>query len=320
MGTRLSDEERRRLESGLAAICRSAGLDATGAELVRYTMNAVYRLPSAGVVVRMRSGPQAAAQVARVAQVADALAKLDLPVVRLAEYVAQPVHAGSWSATVWTLLDQPPGHRFTPPDLAGPLRRLHSLADAPAWLPRWDVLGSIRRRLTETNAKVGAELAFLERWARQTVGTPLDAILRQLDDRCDKLTADLTTVEWTLPEAVIHGDAHAANLLRGPGGGVVICDLDSTALGPPEWDLTPAAHGAVRFGDDPRGYAAFTAAYGLDVTSCPAWDTLSEIRELQLVTSVIANLPGRPEVAEQLAHRLRSSLAGDRSARWQRYR
>ncbi|MGH3736186.1 MAG: phosphotransferase [Micromonosporaceae bacterium] len=287
---------------------------------MRFTMNAVYRLPSAGVVVRMRTGPHATAQVTRVAQVAAALAKLDLPVVRLAPGVPQPVHADGWSATVWTLLEQTPGHRFAPADLAGPLRRLHSLEDAPTTLPRWDVLGAIRRRLAETTGKTGADLAFLERWAIQTVGTPLDSVLRHLVGRCDQLAADLTTVEWTLPEAAIHGDAHAANLLRGADGEVVICDLDSTALGPPEWDLTPAAHGAVRFGDDPRKYAQFAAAYGLDVTTCPAWDTLREIRELQLVTSVIANLPGRPEVAEQLAHRLRSSLAGDRRALWQRYR
>lgn len=320
MGTKLNDEERRRLEAGLSAVCRSVGLDTSGAELVRYTMNAVYRLPVAGVVVRMRSGPRAPAQVTRVAQVAAVLAKLDLPVVRLAPEVPQPVHANGWSATVWTLLQQPPGHRFAPADLAAPLRQLHSLTDAPTVLPRWDVLGEIRRRLFETSTKTGADLAFLDVWAAEAVGTPLDAILRQLGDRCDQLATALATVEWTLPQAVTHGDAHAANLLRGPDGEVVIGDLDSTTLGPPEWDLTPAAHGAIRFGDEPRKYADFAAAYGLDVTTCPAWDTLREIRELQLVTSVIANLPGRPEVAEQLAHRLRTSLAGDRTARWQRYR
>lgn len=320
MGTKLSDEEQCRLAAGLAAVCRSVDLDPAGAELVRYTMNAVYRLPAAGVVVRMRSGPNAAAQVARVAQVAAALAKLDLPVVRLAPDVPQPIHADGWSATVWTLLEQPPGHRFTPADLAGPLRRLHSLTGAPTFLPRWDVLGTVRRRLAETSTKSGSELAFLRRWATQAVGTPLAAILDGLGDRCDQLATDLTTVEWTLPEAVIHGDAHAANLLRAPGGEVIMGDLDSTALGPPEWDLIPAAHGAVRFGDDPRPYAAFAEAYGLDVTACPAWQVLSGIRELQLLTSVIANLPGRPEVAKQLAHRMRTSLAGDHSTRWQRYR
>lgn len=320
VGTKLTAQERIRLEAGLAAVCQSAQLDATGAELVRYTMNAVYRLPAAGVVVRMQSGPRAAVQVARVAQVATMLAKLDMPTVRLAPGVTQPIHADGWSATVWTLLEQPPGHRFTPADLAKPLRRLHALTDPPTALPEWDVVGTIRHRLAETKAKTGTELEFLKHWAGQTVGTPLDVLLRRLEDRCEQLASDLADVEWTLPRALVHGDAHAANLLRGPDGDVVIGDLDSTAVGPPEWDLTPAAHGAIRFGDDRRPYDAFSGAYGLDVTTCPAWETLRSLRELQLVTSVIANLTGRPDVAEQLAFRLRTSLGGDLSAVWRRYR
>lgn len=58
MATKLSDSERTRLESALAAVCSQAGLDYGDAVLVRYTMNAVYRLDAEGVVVRMVPAPE----------------------------------------------------------------------------------------------------------------------------------------------------------------------------------------------------------------------------------------------------------------------
>jgi hypothetical protein len=100
---------------------------------------------------------------------------------------------------------------------------------------------------------------------------------------------------------------------------VVICDLDSVAYGPREWDLTPAAHGVVRFGRSPAAYQRLARAYEFDVTGWCGWETLRQARDLQLVTSVLPDLPGRPDVAAQLAHRLRSLLTGDHEAIWQRY-
>ncbi len=74
------------------------------------------------------------------------------------------------------------------------------------------------------------------------------------------------------------------------------------------WPLSPAEH------------RAFAHAYGWDITSWSGWPILRDIRELQLVTSVLDRLAGRPQVAAQLAHRLRSFLKGDRATEWTRYR
>jgi hypothetical protein len=317
--TRLSNDERSRLATALAAVCRQAGIDDAGAVLIRYTMNAVYRLDGAQVVVRMTTGPTAAARTARVAQVASAFAERSLPTVRLAPGIAQPVHADGWSATVWTLLPQQHGHRFAPVDLANPLRAIHSVGELPVDLPAWDPVAKSRRRLSQIDALPGEAQRYLQDWSVAQVGLPLGKVTGWLGQRCEELTDAMGGAEWTLPWSVIHGDAHAGNLLRDTDGGVVICDFDSVAVGPPEWDLTPAAHGAARFADDHRQYQAFANAYGLDVTACPAWDTLRQIRELQLLTSVIADLPGRPDVANELAHRLRSGLSGEKSIPWHRY-
>jgi aminoglycoside phosphotransferase (APT) family kinase protein len=319
VATKLSESERTRLESALAAICGQAGLDHAGAVLVRYTMNAVYRINAAGVVIRMTTGPTAASRTERVAHIAATLADRDLPTARLAPGICQPMHAAGWSATVWMLLPQPPGHRFAPVDLAKPLRAIHAANDLHDGLPTWDTVGKSRDRIAQIETMDGPELHYLEEWALDFVGLKLDKIIDWLQRRCNELTSALDSVEWTLPWSAIHGDAHKGNLLLGTDGSAVICDLDSVTCGPPEWDLIPAAHGALRFGDDLSQSKAFADAYGIDVTACPAWETLRQVRELQLLSSVIANLPGRPDVASELAHRLRTSLAGDQVTQWHRY-
>ena len=129
------------------------------------------------------------------------------------------------------------------------------------------------------------------------------------------------------PAAGIHADAHTGNaLLTGiperpaPEPGTILCDLDGLCRGPREWDLVPTAHGPVRFGRSHADYREFVAAYGFDVTAWPGWPVLRDVRELQLVTSVIDSIAGRPEVARELAVRLRSLITGDHHAIWTRYR
>ena len=46
---------------------------------------------------------------------------------------------------------------------------------------------------------------------------------------------------FELGEAVVHGDAHMDNLLQSPGGRIAFVDLETVAVGPPEWDLTLTA-------------------------------------------------------------------------------
>lgn len=301
------------------AICRHAAIDPTGAELVKYTMNAVYRLDRAGLVVRIATGAGGPVRADRVARVADLLGQLDVPVARLAPGFEQAIHANGWSATVWTLLPQEEDAEFVPADLAGPLAAIHAVSVVPDWLPRWDPITKSRQRLAQLDALDQPNHDFMNRWALD-LGQTLDQIVERLNRWCDQLDVALDEVEWHLPPGVIHGDAHTGNLLTTREPQTVLCDLDSAAIGPREWDLTPAAHGVARFGRDPAQYQDLVSAYGWDVTTWPGWPTLRQIRELQLVTSVIASLHGRPDVADELAQRLRTVLSDDQSAFWHRYR
>jgi len=62
-------------------------------------------------------------------------------------------------------------------------------------------------------------------------GHPAEAALRA---RHRRALADLDGAGS--PPVVLHGDAHAGNLLRGSAGWFWI-DLEETCVGPPEWDL-----------------------------------------------------------------------------------
>jgi len=111
---------------------------------------------------------------------------------------------------------------------------------------------------------------------------------------------------------------HTGNLLVTATGPDLLCDLDSVATGPREWDLTPPAHGVVRMGRPRRDYDAFAAAYGFDVLAWDGWPVLRALRDLQMATSTLGAFDGRDDVAAQVAHRLRSLLAADATAVWTR--
>ena len=142
-----------------------------------------------------------------------------------------------------------------------------------------------------------------------------DSLVSHLHARADDLERQLPATRWDLTSGVVHGDAHVGNLLAGR-----LCDFDSLSIGPREWDLGPLAHSITRFRDLVDPYEQFAAAYSYDLRAARAWPLLRDIRELQLATSVLDNLSGRPEVADTLAHRLRTYLDGNTTSPWTRYR
>ncbi|GAA1801440.1 aminoglycoside phosphotransferase family protein [Luedemannella flava] len=318
MATRLSLDEQSRLRAGLSAVCRQVSLDPDDAVLIKYTMNAVFHLHHADVVLRLATGPTAAERVDRVVRVGVAFAELDAPTIRLAAGLPNPVHAGEWSASIWQAVIDDADRRWAPVDLTGPLRAIHAIKQAPTTVPTWDPVGKSRRRLADLSLLADSEQRFMHSWAQQ-VGRSLAHIVDHLGRWCDDLESALLATEWALPVGVIHGDAHTGNLLATSDGHTVLGDLDSVAIGPREWDLVPAAHGAHRFARSRADYTSFATTYGVDVTTLPGWDILRQTRELQLVTSVIASLAGRPAVADELAHRMRTILTGSHTATWHRY-
>jgi hypothetical protein len=325
--TQLSPAVAGQLAEGLAGICATTGLPAHRAQLIKYTMNAVYRVGDR-VVIRLSRGPEARVRATRLVGVVAALQQAGAPIVSLVDDIEQPVVVGDWIATVWS-------HVATsevsprPVDLGEPLRRFHAIEELRALeLPGWRPVDKALRRVNDVLAQSSTHLAASEAWSLAELGCDLAWLASWLHERASDLQARLDATSWGLPAGVIHGDAHTGNVLlpvRSAGsvsealGEALLCDLDSVCLGPREWDLTPTAHGAFRFGRSLTDYHDFVRRYGVDVTEVDAWPVLRDVRDLQLVTSVLPSLAGRPDVAAQLGVRLRSLLAGDTAAIWTRY-
>lgn len=288
-----------RLDDVLHAVCTHAGLDASGAELIRVTANAVFRLRSAPVVVRIAASRSRLPDVRRTVWVARWLARVGFPAVRLHGRCPQPVVAGDYLATLWTYLPQNGAHPSAE-WLAAPLRALHQL-EAPFALPPWDPIVDARRRLSAANGLSGEDQAFLERW-------------------CDELAAELPTLSYALPSGLIHGDAYPGNLLTSAGEDeVVLCDLDQVSVGPREWDLVPVVVNAMRFGRDLAAARRFLTRYGFDVTAWPGFSVLRRVRELTMLTGVVPVLSSSPSIAREFARRI-DGVGHGREERWSPYR
>ncbi|WP_104479466.1 aminoglycoside phosphotransferase family protein [Actinokineospora auranticolor] len=288
---------RANLRTALAAVGAVIGVDPAGARLLRFTNNAVFLMARAPVVVRIVGSVALRHRVDKVVRVARWFAENDVPAVRLTSGVAQPVFVGDYAATVWDAIPE----FDTPPraaDLARLLGLVHSLP--PPLLPEWNPLDDVRRRLGEAEGLDGEELAFLRA-------------------KCDEVDQRLAGLEFALPRGLVHGDAHLGNLIPAAGG-PVLCDFDSSCLGPPEWDLTPLAVGVSRFGEPADRYRELADGYGFDVTRWAGFAVLREVRELKLITSVLPIMNSSPEVRPELLRRLRDFRVGNTSARWSRYR
>jgi hypothetical protein len=288
-----------KLHTALVEVCRTAGLDATDAKLIRFTNNAVYRLDRHDVVVRIVGSRALRHRVGKVVRIAGWLAEHEVPAVRLLSGVEQPVKAGDHVATLWHTV-RATGRRPTVRHLAELLKQVHALPRPPFELPVWAPLDDVRRRLGDAEELDDSDRLFLER-------------------RCCEVELRLAGLRFPLPPSVVHGDAHLGNLIYGPDG-PVLCDFDSSGFGPPEWDLTPLPVGITRFGRSRRPYEEFARHYGFDVTRWEGYPVLRELRELKLTTSVLPILRSNPGVRPELHKRLTALRTGDMSIRWAPYR
>ncbi|WP_433259344.1 phosphotransferase enzyme family protein (plasmid) [Streptosporangium sp. CA-135522] len=295
-GDRLTRE---RLDDLLATVCDRVGLSPQDAELIKFTNNAVFRLRQEPVVVRIAGSTAARVRVPTVVQVARWLARHDFPAVRLLPDIEQPLRVDGHMITLWECIPEvgpPPSGA----DLAALLHRLHLLPDPPQSLPPWRPMTEIRQRLAEPEDLSADDRAFLL-------------------NECDELEEQLTTIGYVLAPGVIHGDAFLGNVIAGAQG-PVLCDFDSTGIGPREWDLTPVAVGSLRMDYPVDEHRPLAERYGFDVTRWEGFPVLRRLRELKLVTSVLPILRSNPAIRPQWEQRMHSFTAGDLTARWQPYR
>lgn len=279
-------------------VAERIGVRYEGATLLRLTNNAVFALPAAGIVIRVTRSHGLAARVHKVVRLAGWFAQIAAPTIRLVSSIAQPIHESGMLATVWQYVPATPD----PPaqaELGGVLRKFHQLGPPPFPLPAWNPVDDARRRLADAEALIPRHRATLVEW-------------------CDRLEPRLAAFSRSIMPGLVHGDAHAGNVVRTPEGCVLLTDFDSTCLGPWQVDLAAVAVGSIRFGNTGI-HQALAAAYGYDVMTDPGWPLLREARELKMVSAALTYLESGSRVREQFELRLASAVDGGDSALWTPY-
>ncbi|RKF25650.1 phosphotransferase family protein [Micromonospora globbae] len=273
----------------------AVGVHPGDARLLGLTNNAVFALPSAGMVIRIARSHRLTNRVYKVVELGRWFEQVDAPTIRLAPNVTQPVRAGTLLASIWSYIP-PVAPTPTVEDLGPVLREFHSLGPLPERLPAWDPVGDARSRLADAEELSDSDRQFLLDW-------------------CDRLEAPVAALQQRAGSGIIHGDAHVSNLLRNAAGRVVLCDFDATCLGPWQVDLVAVAVGEVRFGQ--RGaHATLAAAYGYDVTTDPDWPLLRDARELKMIAAAVPRLRSSAGVRAEFAARLHSVRENHQHARW----
>lgn len=280
----------------LAEACEYTHLDASSAQLVRLGENALYAVPSEGLVVRIARSVDLAQRVDRELEVARWLARLGFPATRVAERVSQPIEVCGRLVTFWELVHLDPGAAASLEDLGRILAELHRLPPPPFKLPRFDPFSVVSRRLA---APGGADLDDV-------------AFLRVLHER---LVGTYANLRFPRDLGLIHGDAHRGNLLV-CSDGVLLSDFEVVAFGPRVWDLAVTAVARSRFGLSSKQYESFVKAYGYDVTEWAGYETLRAVRELTMTTWLMQNVGEDERVAEEFRVRVSSMREGDHDRRW----
>lgn len=285
----------------MASACRTAALDAEGAEPIRFGENAIYRLAAAPVVVRVARGPAYLASVRREVAVSRWLAEEGFLAVRAVEDIEQPLTVDGHPVTFWHLIEDG-GRPATYGELGAVLRGLHGLTvPAGLELPAFDAFGRADRRIEVAEGISDDDRVFLRKRRRE------------LADRLAGLAFDSG-------RGPVHGDAHTDNLIVDRQGRVHLIDLENFCVDRPEWDLVVAAHEYDRLGwVTDEQYAAFVRGYGRDLRDWPGFGVLSAIQEFKMTTWLMQNIAEGPHVAEEVKARLASLRDDDAPRNWQPY-
>ncbi|MFE9312657.1 phosphotransferase family protein [Streptomyces sp. NPDC006706] len=282
----------------LCEACEAAGLDANGAELLRLGSNAVYRLASLPIIVRIARDPGVLPEMERAVGVARWLQTVDFPATRVPAGTVQPVVVRGLVVTFWECVQEREEYA-TVGELADLLRRLHWLEEPESLsLPYFDPMAKLSASMDGLNAVSEEDRSFLE-------------------ERADKLAKEYDRLDFVLPFGMIHGDASIGNILRHRDGHAVLIDLDGFALAPREWDLIQTALFYDRYGwHSEAEYAEFVHRYGFDLMNWPGYETLADLRELMMVAWLGHQVGVSERSAAEFARRVRSLRTGKGREEW----
>ena len=284
----------------LVQACAIAGIDATGARLLRVGSNTVYRL-KAPIIARISRPGADPGQVRQTVAVARWLKSVDYPAVRLVD-VDQPVVLDQRVVTFWDAVSDNGDQYASVAEVAQVLVQLHQLtAPDDLHLPEMSPFANAPQRIEASTWLTPQDRAFLT------------ATLTQMQ-------ALYAGLEFTLPPGVIHGDASIGNVLRDSDGHPVVIDLDGFATGPREWDLAMTAiyYDSFRW-HTRQEYQDFVRVYGYDVMTWPGYRSMRAIREFLMVTWVIQKAPESEQAAAEATKRVAALRTGASRKDWQPY-
>ncbi|GGR52591.1 aminoglycoside phosphotransferase family protein [Streptomyces netropsis] len=282
----------------MAAACRRAGLDHRDAELIRLGENALYRLASTPVIVRVARSAEYLSAARNEVAVSRWLAKEGLAAARVVDDLEQPLLIDGHPVTFWHLIREG-DRKATYGELGAVLRDLHSLAlPSDLKLPPYDIFGRTDLRI------------------ERAVGIP-DDDREFLRSRERELRRKVTDLRFESPKGPVHGDAHVQNLMVDTSGTVILIDFEVFAFDHPEWDLkvTAVEHYSLGWQTDDQ-YADFVNAYGRDLRHWPGYSTLRDIQEFRMTTWLMQNAAESERVAAEYGRRISSLRDADAPRDW----
>ncbi|MFF4861702.1 phosphotransferase enzyme family protein [Streptomyces sp. NPDC002405] len=281
----------------MSAACRAAGLDDRGAELIRLGENALFRLASVPVIVRVARGREWLTTARKEVAVSRWLADEGFPAARIVEDLEQPFVADGHPVTFWHLIAE--GDRKAAyGELGATLRDLHALKVPDGLeLPSFDPFDKQQRRLDRAVIPEDDKVFLRKRW-------------RELQDKYAEL-------RFETPKGPVHGDAHVQNLMVDDQGQVILIDFEAFCFDHPEWDLmvTAVEHHSLGWQTDEQ-YADFVTAYGRDLCDWPGYETLRGLQEFGMTTWLMQNVQEDERTAAEYRRRIAGLRNDDAPRDW----
>ncbi|WP_234313667.1 aminoglycoside phosphotransferase family protein [Streptomyces sp. NBRC 109706] len=215
---------------------------------MRFGENALFRLATAPVIVRVARSVDYLGSVRTEVGVSRWLAWEGFPAARVVEGVEQPVVVDGHPETFWHLIREG-DRKASYGELGGVLR------------------GSARADAARCSRTLAAYPAFgrTDLRVERVTGIPEDdrEFLRK---RGRELRERLAGLRFASRKGPVHGDTHVQNLMVDTSGTVLLIDFENFSFDHPEWDLMVTATEHHSLGWQTREqYADFVTAYGRDL-------------------------------------------------------
>ncbi|MFK4149997.1 aminoglycoside phosphotransferase family protein [Streptomyces sp. NPDC004065] len=281
----------------MSAACRAMGLDGRGAELIRLGENALFRLASTPVIMRVARGEEYLPKARTEVGVSRWLSAEGFPAARIVEDLEQPLMVQGHPVTFWHLIVE--GNRkATYGELGSILRGLHSMTVPEGLvLPSFDPFDKQELRISRAAIPEEDRVFLRKRW-------------RELRDQFREL-------RFETPRGPVHGDAHVQNLMVNERNEAVLIDFEAFCFDHPEWDLmvTATEHHSLGWQTDEQ-YADFVRAYGRDLYDWDGYDTLRRLQEFGMTTWLMQNVQEDQETAEEYRRRIAALRHDDAPRDW----